>query len=255
MYVKQQFSFVVIVVFLLLILNSLFSFQLRSEHRIYTFLQLIIGDANDVTNDPTRSVPSVDLCIANFLKVEKRKIKCDSKTPCNGIIATLTNKIVTKPRIMLIHLGRFNPDKSSEPVITKKNTNPLELTARLSFDMPVSTSLPTEQCDIRSIIHHIGSTVHGGHYTTSALRNNQWVTYDDETTVEKNFLDIIRCNQNQKTAYIMMYKESDSDSHVVSTTNNQGENGVTNKTINAPTSGICKTQDDIQNRLEASRIC
>ena len=79
------------------------------------------------------------------------------------------------------------------------------------------------------------------------------MTYDDERTVEKNFLDIIHCNQNQKTAYIMMYKESDSDSHVVSITNNQGENGVTNKTINAPASGIYKTQDDIQNRLQASR--
>ena len=169
------------------------------------------------------------------------------------MIATVTNKIVTKPRIMLIHLGRFILDKSSKSVITKKNTNSLELTARLSFDMPVSTSLPTKQNDIRSIIHHIGSSIDGGHYTTSALRNNQWVTYDDDTTVEKNFLDIIHCDQNQKTAYIMMYKESDSDSHVVSITNNQGENGVTNKTINAPASGIYKTQDDIQKRLQALR--
>ena len=50
-----------------------------------------------------------------------------------------------------------------------------------------------------------------------------------------------------------MYKESDSDSHVVSFTNNQGENGVTNKTINAPASGIYKTQDHIQKRSQALR--
>ena len=154
---------------------------------------------------------------------------------------------------MLIQLGRFIPDKSSEPVILKKNTNPLELTPRLSFNMPVSTSLPTKQSDIRSIIHHIGSTLHGGHYTTNGLKNNQWVSYNDEKAVEKNYLDIICCNQNQKTAYIMMYKESDSDRHVVSISNNQGEHGVTNKTIISPTSVICKTQDEIQKRLQATK--
>ena len=50
-----------------------------------------------------------------------------------------------------------------------------------------------------------------------------------------------------------MYKESNSDSHVVSTSNNQGRHGVTNKTIITPTSGICKTQDDIVKRLLESR--
>ena len=216
----------------------LFSLQLRSEQRTYSFLQLNIGDANVVTNDPTLIKPTVDLCIANFLKVEERKIKCDSLTFCNSTIATQTKKIITKPPIMLILLGRFFVDESLEPVIMKKNTNPVELTARLSIDMPVSTSLPPKQCDIRSIIHHIGNTPHGGHYTTDALQNNQWVSFNDNTTVEKNNHDIIHLNQNQKTAYIMMYKESDFDSHVVSTSNNQGENGVTDKAIITPTSGI-----------------
>ena len=117
---------------------------------------------------------------------------------------------------MLILLGRFSEDESTEPVITKKNTNPVELTPRLSIDMPVSTSLPPKQCDIRSIIHHIGSTLHVGHYRTDALCNNQWVSFSDDTTVEKNYHDVIHLNRNQKTAYMLMYKESDSDSHVVS---------------------------------------
>ena len=104
-----------IIVFCLLILISLFPFQLRSEHKNYFFLPLIIGDANDVTNDPTCIEPSVDLCIANFLKVEQRKIKCDSVTPCDGIIATLTKKIITKPWIMFMFIIK---GKESKIVVT-----------------------------------------------------------------------------------------------------------------------------------------
>ena len=80
------------------------------------------------------------------------------------------------------------------------------------------------------------------------------MSFDDKTTVEKNLLEIIGCNHNQKTAYIMMYKEIDSDYHVVSTSNNQAEHGVTNKTKIAPTSVECKTPEEIQKRLQETRM-
>ena len=70
---------------------------------------------------------------------------------------------------MLIQLVCFNNDKTSEEVIVEKNTNPFELTPRISFTMPVNTSLLTKQSKIRLIIHHIGKTMNAGHYTTNSL--------------------------------------------------------------------------------------
>ena len=242
-----------IVVFRLLILNSLFSFQIRPQHRPYTFLPLIIGDANDVTNDSTRIKPSVDLCIANFLKIEKYECKCDSETPCDGMIATLTKKIITKPRIMLIQLVRFNNDKISEVVNMEKNNNQFELTPRVTLTMPVTTTHPTKHNEIRSIIHHRGETRNKGHYTTDCWRNQQWMSCDDETIADKNFVEMIGCSHNQRTAYILMYKELDSHQHVVSTSNNQTQHGVPNRTKIAPTSVEHKTPEQIQKQLQETR--
>ena len=176
-----------IVVFRLLILTSFFSFQIRSKPISYTCLPLVIDDANDITNDPTCIKPCVDSCIANFLKEEECEYKCDSATLCDGMIATSTKKIIKKPHIMLIQLVRFNNDKTSEEVIVEKNTNPFELTPRVSFTMPVNTSHPTKQSEIRLIIHHIGETMNAGHYTTGGLRNHQWMSFDDKTTVDKTY--------------------------------------------------------------------
>ena len=52
----------------------------------------------------------------------------------------------------------------------------------------------------------------------------------------------------------MMYKEIDSNRHVVSTSNNQTEHGVTNKTKIPPTSLEYKTPEQIQKRLQETRM-
>ena len=80
------------------------------------------------------------------------------------------------------------------------------------------------------------------------------MSFDDKTTVDKNLLEIIGCNHNQKTTYIMMYKEIDSNRHVVSISNYQIEHGVTNKTKIPPTSEEYKTTEQIQKRLQETRM-
>ena len=242
-----------IIVFCLLILTFLFSFQIRSNKDIYTCLPLIIDDAIGNTNDPTRIKPCVDSCIANFLKEEDFVYKCDSTTLCDGMIATSTKKIIKKPRTMLIHLVRINNEQTSEVVNMEKNNNQFELTPRVTFTMPVTTSHLTKHNEIRSIIHHMGETRNTGHYTTDGWRNHHWMSFDDKTIVDKNFVEIIGCSHNQRTAYIMMYKEIDSHRHVVSTLNNQTEHGVTNKAEISPTSVEQKTPQQIQKQLQETR--
>ena len=242
-----------IVIFRLLILTFLLSFQIRSKHEIFTCLPLIIDDANGNTNDPTRIKPCVNSCIANFMKEEDCEYKCDSTTLCDGMIATSTKKIIKKPRTMLIHLVRINNEQTSEVVNMEKNNNQFELTPRVTFTMPVTTSHPTKHNEIRSIIHHMGETRNSGHYTTDGWRNHQWMSFDDETIVDKNFVEIIGCSHNQRTAYIMMYKELASLQHVVSTSNNQTQHGVPNITKIAPTSVEHKTPEQIQKQLQETR--
>ena len=67
---------------------------------------------------------------------------------------------------MLIHLVRINNEQTSEVVNMEKNNNQFELTPRVTFTMPVTTSHPTKHNEIRSIIHHVGETRNTGHYTS-----------------------------------------------------------------------------------------
>ena len=187
------------------------------------------------------------------MKPEDCEYKCDSTTPCDSTVATSSKTIFKKPRIMLIHLVRFNNDKTSEVVNMEKNNNQLELTPRVTFTMPVTTTHPTKHNEIRSIIHHRGETRNKGHYTTDCWRNQQWMSCDDETIADKNFVEMTGCSHNQKTAYIMMYKELDSHQHVVSTSNNQTQHGVPNKTKIAPTSVEHKTPEQIQKQIQETR--
>ena len=190
---------------------------------MYRYLSIDIGHDNVDQRDPSFVKPAVDSCLANFFSSEDREVNCEK---CEvGKIATQTMKILSKPKVMMLHLKRFivveRPiaGTNDSEIIFKKNKIPVELTTKLSVDdllisssnKSVGTASLPEEYRLKSIVYHIGNTANSGHYTTDAVRSNhddgkdQWVSYDDGVTVERSLERVVETAKNQKTAYMLMY--------------------------------------------------
>jgi ubiquitin C-terminal hydrolase len=193
----------------------------RFKVEMYRYLPIDIGDEINL-RDPNFIQPRVDSCLNRFFSAEDREVKCEK---CKeGKIATQTMKILSKPKVMLLHLKRFfvaerqiiEKDNSTSTEIVSKKRVPVELTTKLSIDKllaneSIETSLPSNEYSLKSIVYHIGNTANSGHYTTDALRKDldtgkdQWVSYNDAVTVEKSIEEVVQQEENKKTAYMLMY--------------------------------------------------
>ena len=214
---------------------SLLYLTCRSKEEMYRYLSIDIGHDNLDQRDPSFVKPAVDSCLANFFSPEDREVNCEK---CKvGKIATQTMNIISKPKVMLLHLKRFIAVErpiagtNDSELIFKKNKIPVELTTTLSIDklltknnsknddnnnksvLETTCALPsTKEYRLKSVVHHIGNTANSGHYTTDALRanpdddgNDQWVFYDDGVTAERSLERVVQTAKNQKTAYMLMY--------------------------------------------------
>ena len=191
----------------------------RSKEEMYRYLSIDIG--RDLANggDAKSVKPAVDSCLANFFAPEDREVNCEK---CEeGTIATQTMKILSVPKVILLHLKRFmvvekqGAEETTE-LVFKKNKVPVELTTDLSVgklltDNQSSSKLPMENYGLKSIVHHIGNTANSGHYTADALRadpedgGDRWVSFDDGIVAEKSLDKIVQSVRNQKTAYMLLY--------------------------------------------------
>ena len=87
------------------------------------------------------------------------------------------------------------------------------LSERLSLDpflADFKPEAPSQTYSINSIVHHIGSTANSGHYTADALRQHedgkkQWISFDDSVTNETSANTVLKSEQKQKTAYMLLY--------------------------------------------------
>ncbi len=181
----------------------------RSKEEMYRYLSIDIGQ--DVK-------PAVDSCLAKFFAPEDREVNCEK---CQeGKIATQTMKILSVPKVILLHLKRFmvveKPGAAEETteLVIKKNKVPVELTTTLSVDKLCNQSsdkVPLDDYRLKSIVHHIGNTANSGHYTTDALRPDpeekvdRWVSFDDGVVAENNLDKIVKTPKHQKTAYMLLY--------------------------------------------------
>ena len=72
---------------------------------MYRYLSIDIGHNNAGPRDPGFVKPAVDSCLANFFAPEDREVNCEK---CKvGKIATQTMKILSVPKVILLHLKRF----------------------------------------------------------------------------------------------------------------------------------------------------
>ena len=185
---------------------------------MYRYLSLDIG-----CNDQESSIhPTVERCLESFFEPEDREIKCEKCE--DGVEATQTLRVLSRPRVLLLHLKRFTmvekrtAGADEMEVSFQKNKTPVELNNELSLDSFLSdkatSSVLSSNYSLRSIVHHIGMTANSGHYTADALREKresggetvkQWVSYDDSTTTEKTLDEIRTRVSNKKTAYMLLY--------------------------------------------------
>jgi uncharacterized UBP type Zn finger protein len=189
----------------------------RTKEEMYRYLSVDIG----TTYSEDTAKPTVERCLESFFEPEDREIKCEMCE--DGIEATQTLRILSRPRTLLIHLKRFamvgtHTSGSDEMEIRfQKNKAAVELNDKLSLDGFLSdkatSSILSSEYSLRSIVHHIGNTADSGHYTADALREtiqngqtvDQWVSYDDSTSIESNLDKIRNTPSNQKTAYMLLY--------------------------------------------------
>ena len=185
---------------------------------MYRYLSIDIGQDIADSGDAKAVKPAVDSCLANFFAPEDREVNCEK---CEeGTIATQTMKILSVPKVILLHLKRFmvveKQGVEETELVFKKNKAPVELTTDLSVgklltDNQSSGKLPMEEYRLKSIVHHIGNTANSGHYTADALRadpedgGDRWVSFDDGIVAEKSLDKIVQPVRNQKTAYMLLY--------------------------------------------------
>jgi len=194
----------------------------RTKEEMYRYLSLDIHDERLGHSLNT----TVERCLGKFFEPEDREIKCEK---CEeGIEATQTLRVLSRPRVLLLHLKRFRVVETRTggtdemEIRVQKNKVPVELNDKLSLDTFLSPKDTTpsnlsSMYSLRSIVHHIGNKADSGHYTADVLREkmvdgettNQWVSYDDSMATETTLPDIRRKQSNKETAYMLLYSATE----------------------------------------------
>jgi hypothetical protein len=101
-----------------------------------------------------------------------------------------TMSLVELPSILILHLLRYKFDRESNS--KKKLLNELDYSEKLM--------LHDEEYTLCSVIFHLGTSAHGGHYVCDCRewKSNRWFHLDDEATSE--LLEILQPQQPQKTS-------------------------------------------------------
>ena len=147
-------------------------------HDHFTCLSLAVNDASSLVHCIQRHMAPEDL----------QDFKVDGQT----IAATLTKRFTYLPRVLVVHLKRFDGCDKIDRFIDY----PMELDLKL-FAVP--------ECEhhyqLFAVCLHRG-TPDDGHYTAVAEVKGRWHSMDDETVAPmKNINDII-----QRDAYVLLYK-------------------------------------------------
>ncbi|KAG1298720.1 hypothetical protein G6F66_001471 [Rhizopus arrhizus] len=162
---------------------------------------------------------SITSCLRQFSASEtlchKNKYYCDI---CSGLQeAEKRMKIKKLPNILALHLKRFKYQEQLQKYI--------KLTYRVVFPFELrlfNTSDDTENADrmyeLWSIVIHIGSGPHHGHYVAIVKSNGQWMLFDDdvvtqiqEEDIQKYFSDL----PGSGSGYVLFYQAIDLDMNTI----------------------------------------
>ena len=126
-------------------------------------------------------------CLRAFM-IEKPDDKW-SCSECGGITAQKNSRIVTSPRILMLHLKRF--------LLTETGYQKNEALVRL----PEVLEVGDDQYWIVAKVNHIGCSMSSGHYTAE-INAGKWKCIDDRRVVEMG-----RMKEFSKEAYLVFYEK------------------------------------------------
>ncbi|KAJ8257295.1 hypothetical protein GJAV_G00184060 [Gymnothorax javanicus] len=162
---------------------------------------------------------------------------------CSGHLATMEQKLLSLPRVLVVQLKRFSantkghlvklhdrvrispqlslqPHSSATvrvPELPKTHlTDAAPCTAEKRTTLEGSSSIRVEDsCSVAeyrvtSVLSHIGSNMRHGHYICeSRQRDERWLLFDDEKVVELDQRTVLRRRSN--SAYLLFYEFRDLD--------------------------------------------
>ena len=152
---------------------------------------------------------SIEKCFEEFSKEEKLDInnlwKCQN---CNkNLQAKKKIELYNIPKILIIHLKRFNNNKKINSLIEFPLTN-LDLNKYINKN---NSNKNQSKYDLFGVINHFGSMEYG-HYTSFCKNNhdNLWYEYNDRivNNIQSGKEKEIIINPN---AYILFYREQNND--------------------------------------------
>lgn len=131
--------------------------------------------------------------------------KCDK---CPSMKATITHRIKSSPKVMILHLKRFAFDMPSMSYVKRKDHITLSKDLDLNpWCMSKADALSSE-FQLRCIVNHLGSGHSKGHYVADVLDPavQQWRTYDD-AVMKRNAGDMTE--KRGATCYLLAYINKD----------------------------------------------
>ncbi|XP_071315212.1 uncharacterized protein [Trachinotus anak] len=149
---------------------------------------------------------SVSHCLQDYLKENRLDYHCE----CGAEESTQQSSFFTLPNVLILQLKRFRFTRSFN---VKKVTSPVVLSRELEVNLNSSCTKQTKTCySLVSIISHLGSTAHSGHYICdgayrepSGDLTDSWLTYNDKDVSETTGTKV--CQQRKKSAYLLFYEK------------------------------------------------
>jgi uncharacterized UBP type Zn finger protein len=205
---------------------------------MYRYLSIDIADISaEQDGEEVVEQRTVEKSLEQFFRPEEREIKCEKCS--DGIRATQTLRVLSRPKALLLHLKRFvvvekpsirhnnaenqSPNKlenNPPPVemVVQKNKAPVILSEHLSLDPYFANSdqvAASQQYSIKSVVYHLGNTANSGHYTADALRpcpenvegpaSTKWISFDDGSTSVIPAKRVLQSVHKQSSAYMLLY--------------------------------------------------
>jgi ubiquitin C-terminal hydrolase len=170
------------------------------NHSFPTFMNLQLPLASDTllknNMNAKRYIKITDL-IADYCHKEKITFTCEH---CKSKNVEGHKKITIwrLPEILILTIGRFNPDYTKNDQHVDFDLEDLDLTKFLTY--PVVSK---QYYDLYATVNHEGGSLDYGHYISQIKYRNNWLKIDDEAVSRINPDDVIN-----NTAYILFYRRN-----------------------------------------------
>ena len=168
-----------------------------------------------VPRQPTTTITRVETLLSEWVAAER--LTGDCAYHCDEcrkkINADKSTMVEVAPNVLFIHLNRvdmmpnFTMGRGRGQGEESKTTTPVEyclwldLSSYMAFEAVDAVAV---QYRLYSVIVHVGSTTHDGHYTAFVRYGEQWYYCDDDEIVDK--VDAVDVLSAQREACVLLYE-------------------------------------------------